>query len=298
MLKSLLKSITNGTLKLFGLKLVKDKPKRKKESAPAIKMRYVHDPAFSYMNNDLYQEMLYEELAGYAEIFFSNDIIGITDRFNLKDQISEFFNTYTKREHTDNTSGSGFHNAFWLFLFCRAMNPELIIESGVWKGHSTWLFEQASPDAHIFGFDKNLEHVEYQNLKAKLIELDWNHYDLPEFNPQKALVFFDCHVNHAKRIIEANKKGFKHLIFDDNPPVHKLYSHIPGIPTAHMVYSGVGLDSPKISWSWNNKKLTRNIDLEQAQRAQKLIHEHLYFPDVGGPTRYGGFTFLTYVQLK
>jgi len=48
-LKSLLKSITNATLKLFGLKLVKDKTKRKKESAPAIKMRYVHDPAFSYM---------------------------------------------------------------------------------------------------------------------------------------------------------------------------------------------------------------------------------------------------------
>lgn len=297
-MKKLIKSFINGTLGLFDLKLVREKPKHKKGSAPAIKMKHVHDPAFSYMNNNRYQDMLFDELREYAAPFFSKSVIDIDDQFNIKEQIIEFFNTYTKRKYTDNTSGSGFHNAFWLFLLCRAMNPEIIVESGVWKGHSTWLFEQACPDASIFGFDKNLNHLEYNHLKANLLEHDWNQFDFPEFNPKKALVFFDCHVNHAKRIIEAHMKGFKHLLFDDNPPAHKVYSHIPGIPTAHMVYSGIGLDSPDISWIWNNEEITKSIDTEQAKQAQKLIQEHNYLPDVGGPTRYGGFTFLTYVQLK
>jgi hypothetical protein len=161
----------------------------------------------------------------------------------------------------------------------------------------TWLLEQACPDAKIFGFDRNLKNVEYKNLNATLIEMDWSTYQLPEFNPDKAFIFFDCHVNHAKRLLEAKEKGFKHIIFDDNPPIHKIFSHIPGIPTAAMLQANQGIDNPDISWVWNEKDISRNIDPVEAKKAKELIKIHHVFPDVGGPTRYGGFAFLTYIQI-
>ena len=119
----------------------------------------------------------------------------------------------------------------------------------------------------------------------------------PKFNPENGLVFFDCHVNHAQRMLEAKAKGFKHILFDDNPPVHKIFSHVPGIPTAAMLHYEQGIDSKEISWIWNGKEISRDIDPDQANQAKELIKIHHILPDVGGPTRYGGFAFLTYIQI-
>ena len=58
-----------------------------------------------------------------------------------------------------------------------------------------------------------------------------------------------------------------------------------------------GLDASEISWFWNDQEVTRSIDLEEADQAKELIKIHYLLPDVGGPTRYGGFAFLTYVQI-
>jgi hypothetical protein len=118
-----------------------------------------------------------------------------------------------------------------------------------------------------------------------------------KIDPDKALIFFDCHINHAQRIIEAKAKGFKHLLFDDNPPIHKIFTHMPGIPTAAMLAAKEGIDTPEISWVWNGKEVTEPIDLEEARQASELIKAHHMLTDVGGLTRYGGFAFLTYVQI-
>ncbi len=297
MIKKFIKNIIKATLEVFGFKLVKIKPPKNNTGQPALKMKHIHDPSYSFMVDSTYQKMLYDELLEYAEHFFSADYLEVKDKCSMRKNIADFFNIYSSRKYTDNTSGSGFHNAFWIFLFCRTMDPNLIVESGVWKGHTTWLMEQACPDAKIFGFDLNLKQLEYKNLKAKLIEDDWNNYDFQRVDPDRSFIFFDCHVNHAKRILEAKEKGFRHLIFDDNPPIHKIYSHIPGIPTAHMIYSGQAFNKTEISWFRNDREITKPIDPNEVKKARNLIKHHRYFPDVGGPTRYGGFAFLTYVQL-
>jgi hypothetical protein len=293
-IKDLINKVLN---RLFGVQIIRTIHLPKKKTEPKSKMKFVHDPVYSYMTSPRYREMLYEELAEYADQFFSLDYFPSPPLPDIKILISDFFELYTNRQLTDNTHGSGFHNAFWIYLFTRILDPELIVESGVWKAHTTWLLEQACPEATIFGFDRNLKHVEYGDLKATLIESDWGTFQFPQFNRDKSFVFFDCHVNNALRILEAKEKGFKHLLFDDNPPVHKIFSHIPGIPTAAMLNSGLGIDQPEINWVWNGKEVTRSIDIEQARKAKELIKVHQVFPDVGGPTRYGGFAFLTYVQI-
>jgi hypothetical protein len=297
-MKSNLTSIINTYLRrLFGIQINKVKKTPAKIQQPKRKSIYLHDPAYSYMQSSEYTVMLIDELAQIAEGFFSSLKINTRSTPSIKKIVEDFYGLYKNRSMTDNTHGSGFHNAFWIYLFARVLDPELIVESGVWRAHTTWLLTQACPEATIFGFDRNLKHVDYDDLKATLIESDWGTYQFPHFNPEKSFVFFDCHVNNAQRILEAKEKGFKHLLFDDNPPVHKIFSHIPGIPTAAMLNSGLGIDQPEIKWVWNEEEVTRSIDIEQAKKAKELIKIHQIFPDVGGPTRYGGFAFLTYVQI-
>lgn len=260
-------------------------------------MKFVHDPVSSYMVDQDHKDQLIRELAVVADGFRAGGYLPTFTNSTSEDIVKEFFITYTSRELTDNTHGSGFHNAFWLYYISRILDPELIVESGIWKGHTTWLLSQACPKADKYGFDISLNKLEYPDLDVQFFEQDWQSYSFPSFDPDKALIFFDCHVNHAQRLIEAKAKGFKHIIFDDNPPIHKIFSHVPGIPTAAMLNSGEGIDKTEISWVWNNKTYNEPIDPEEAQQAKKLIKAHHTLPDVGGITRYGGFAFLTYVQI-
>lgn len=290
-------SINSFLRKLLGIQIIKVNKKPKKSQQPKFRSKYLHDPVYSYMISPVYKMMLIDDLTQIAEGFFLSGEIFQIETPPLKPIIEDFFKIYTDRKLTDNTHGSGFHNAFWIFLFSRILDPNLIVESGVWKAHTTWLLEQACPSADIYGFDRKLKYVEYKNLNATLIEMDWSTYQFPEFNPEKAFVFFDCHVNNAQRLLEAKDKGFKHILIDDNPPVHKVFRYIPGIPTALMLFSDQGINQKEISWVWNGKEVSRTIDIDEARRAKEIIKIHQVFPDVGGPTGYGGFDYLTYVQI-
>jgi len=256
-----------------------------------------HDPAYSYMQDQVYRDQLIYELSLTADLIRAKNYFPTNPDLNTTTIIKDFFKIYSSRTQTDNTFGSGFHTAFWIYYIARLLDPELIVESGVWKGHTSWLLSQACPNARQYGFDKSLNHLEYNNLNVTMVEHDWQTYQFPDFDQNRALVFFDCHVNHAQRIIESKNKGFKHLLFDDNPPIHKLFSYIPGIPTAAMLYTGEGIEAPEIRWVWNGKEVIYPIDRDQAKQARELIKIHDLLPDVGGPTGYGGFTFLTYVQI-
>jgi hypothetical protein len=297
-MKKKIKQIIQSLLKnVLGIQIYRVKKKTPDEEKPQLKMKYVHDPAYSYMALPEHQERLNAELAQVVDGFLANNFFPNASGTSSLQIVRDFFAIYRHREKTDNTHGSGFHNAFWLYTISRILDPELIVESGVWKGHASWLMDQACPNADQYGFDISLNKYEFPNLNAQMFEQDWQTFSFPSFDPDKALIFFDCHINHAQRIIEAKAKGFKHLLFDDNPPIHKIFSHMPGIPTAAMLAAKEGIDTPEISWVWNGKEVTEPIDLEEARQASELIKAHHMLADVGCLTRYGGFAFLTYVQI-
>jgi len=293
-IKKLIQSFLKNTL---GIQIHRVKAKSSQAEKPKLKMRYEQDPAFSYMEDPVYQDRLMQELAQIGDSFRNKGSLPSYSDSSSLSIVKDFFRIYSSRKLTDNTHGSGFHNAFWLYFIARFFNPELIVESGVWKGHSSWLLHQACPEAEQYGFDISLNKFEIPELRSQMFQQDWGSFEFPSFNPDRALIFFDCHVNHAQRILEAKEKGFKHILFDDNPPIHKVYSHIPGIPTAAMLVANEGIDATSINWVWNGEKVSRSIDPAQAHQARDLIKVHEILPDVGGPTRYGGFAFLTYVQI-
>lgn len=257
------------------------------------------DPSSSYMRDASFHRMLIKELGGAAEAHFSSRLKHIGSDISYDETVKDFFEIYSKRPIKDNTGGSGFHNAFWLFVTARAVNPSLIVESGVHKGHTTYLLSKACPDAKILGFDINLSRLQYKNISASYYEHDWASYHFDHIDPERSLVFFDCHVNHALRIRQAHKNGFRHLVFDDNPPAYKLYGYgLPGFPTASMVWNAPSLkDFPKIEWMWRGKQISYPVDMNELNDTRTLMKAHEPYPDVGASTRYGGFSFLSYVNL-
>jgi len=80
---------------------------------------------------------------------------------DLEKDLDKFCEIYASRPIQDNTGGMGFNHSFALWKMLRVLNPDLVIESGIWKGHSTWLIETTLPNAKIISFDTNLTLRQY-----------------------------------------------------------------------------------------------------------------------------------------
>jgi hypothetical protein len=264
-----------------------------------VRLERVHDISGSYMLTPAVHAQLIATLAAEARAFFQDRIGGAMGTgLDYEAEVARFWQLFRSRPFGENMGGSGFHNAFWIYLSCRTLNPSLVVESGVWKGHTSWLLRQTCPRAEIHGFDINLSRLDYQG-GVKFHLMDWSAFPLTHVDPDRALVFFDCHINHARRIIEAHERGIRHLLFDDNPPIHLLHAFgLPGFPTANMIYNEQDQLAQDVSWYWQGQKRSYSADLDEMAKARSLIEVHEEFPNVGGITRYGGFAFLTYVRLK
>ena len=75
------------------------------------------------------------------------------------DSLEEFLGIYSERPIKNNHGGVLAPHAFGLWFMARELAPDVIIESGVWRGMTTWLLEKACPDAQIYSFDIDLNLV-------------------------------------------------------------------------------------------------------------------------------------------
>lgn len=162
-----------------------------------------------------------------------------------------------------------------LYDICERVKPDLIVESGTFKGNSLWLFRNARPDAKIHSFD-----ISYGALAWRDESIDYNEYDITDygdsFNPKENdLIFFDDHQNQVERLKWAYRHGFKHIVFDDNIPADKqnLFNYPPEI----------SLQEANISM-W----------------MPEILDEYIILPYDGSfpQGRNGGQTYLTYVKLS
>lgn len=287
--------VLNRVLRHFGARIIAERG-----NIPSSIVR-LHDPSHSYMHDSGITNALLDELAEIADAhFLSITPTAVNESLDLKAEIRQFFSVYAGRPFIENTGGSGFHNAFWLYLTARMVAPQVFIESGVWKAHTTWLISKAIPDASIFAYDIDLSRVEYSGPAIEFHQFDWSVDDADKFAGKACCAYFDCHIDHARRILEARQRGIKYLLFDDDPPLEKLYAYLlPGFPTASMLSRGQhrGLVSP-VKWVSRGKNVEYEFDESQAEEAASLIKTHRHFPDVGGPTMFGGFSYLSFVELR
>ncbi len=171
---------------------------------------------------------------------------------NLQSELEAFQAIYSTRPIKDNSGGMGFNHSFALWKMLRLLKPELVVESGIWKGHSTWLIEIAVPNTKIISFDPDLSMRQYISPNVIYAENDFQYYDWSRENLEHSLIFFDDHQNSYSRILLAYFFGFKKIIFEDNYSINQgdFYSLI------HL-FSNSGF--PDIQMSKNHRKSLRTI---------------------------------------
>ena len=144
----------------------------------------------------------------------------VWDPNEMRTYLKEFLGVYSQRPIFDNQGGQKAAQLFYSWFVAKKMKPEIIIESGVFKGQGTWAFENASPNSKIICLDPYLNDYEgYRSKTAQYIEHDFKQIDWSIIkNKDQVLCFFDDHQNAFERVVHAKMCGFKYLMFEDNYP--------------------------------------------------------------------------------
>jgi hypothetical protein len=128
----------------------------------------------------------------------------------------------------DNEQGLRGVSAFALYWFTRSLDPALVFEVGVWRGFSTWIIEQAAPQAQlhcldpVFMFEPYLRRRRvgrtYRSPRASYSSQDFSCVPVAELavDRPRTLVFFDDHQNKLPRLRQCHAAGVEHVVFDDN----------------------------------------------------------------------------------
>ena len=130
-------------------------------------------------------------------------------------ELNNFLKIYNNRPIKNNVGGCQINHAFALYCILKKIKPKLVIESGVYKGQTTWLIEKTLPKAKLICIDIDLSQRKYISKKAQYSNIDFKFHDFSKI-PVNTLVFFDDHINHLNRLKEANFFGIKNIILEDN----------------------------------------------------------------------------------
>tara|TARA_B100000945_G_C20408630_1_gene611411 strand:- start:1047 stop:1979 length:933 start_codon:yes stop_codon:yes gene_type:complete len=146
----------------------------------------------------------------YKKGFFISDT-------EIRKELKKFLKIYKNRPIKSNKFGIQFPHMFASYVILKKIKPKFVVESGVYKGQSTWLIERVLPKAKLLCLDPDLNNRKYISKKAKYSKIDFKDHDFSNI-PENSLVFFDDHQHCMDRLIQAKWLGFKHIIFEDNYP--------------------------------------------------------------------------------
>ena len=145
----------------------------------------------------------------------------------LLKELKIFLRLYKKKPISNNFSGMKIEHCFALYSFLKKLKPKYVIESGVWKGQTTWLIKETLKNVKLFSIDIDLSQKEVNYKDVKYLNKDISQYNWNKINKNKTLIIFDDHVCFSKRINFLLKNKFKHIIFDDNLPNNFISYYTP-----------------------------------------------------------------------
>jgi hypothetical protein len=208
-----------------------------------------------------------------------------------------------------NNNGMAPDTALYLYYWIRELAPKLIVESGTWRGFSTWVMRQAAPEAKIISLDPIFS-LGYCLDAAKIGPVYWP-ADLERIGtdfsccgfefmakPDPSIVLFDDHQNKIHRLQQAIQKGFQHIIFDDNLPgqaTHLTFFHYLKDPSIKAWMEQVIERFEIFPPLWDTQAGMRNETLVPGLNIPR--DPALACLDTTGQAR-SGYTWLTYVKIK
>ncbi|MFB0492783.1 hypothetical protein ABIE45_005369 [Methylobacterium sp. OAE515] len=222
---------------------------------------------------------------------------GIPAGGDLLEQVQTFWDLIPSAPVRQRRGGSGFNGALQLYVAMRALEPDYVIESGVFRGLTTWVIRQACPHARIFCHDPDLSGLQYRDPQARYSTADWSTADWSMLDPAATVAFFDDHVAQGRRVVEAQARGLTRLLFDDDAAGHRIHAHGgPAHPTIAMI-TGPERSPEPIRWTRNGRAFEQPADDALVPQAAGLILRSHAFDDLHRATGYSPAR-LTSVTLR
>jgi hypothetical protein len=175
----------------------------------------------------------------------------------MLERLEEFAALYEQRPIENNAGGMLSPHAFLAWFALSELKPKAIIESGIWLGQGTWLFEQACPEAKLYCIDPNLGRVRYRSTRADYFDKDFATIDWTGLPKAETVLFFDDHQDAYERVKLAKWFGFKHLLFEDNYPPRQgdCYSLKQAFAHAGLQFAPAYSDSLKRKYKHAKRRL-------------------------------------------
>jgi hypothetical protein len=213
--------------------------------------------------------------------------------------VGEFFQIHADSPAGENPGGSGVNDSLWLFVLARALQPARIVESGTHLGHSAWIFHRACPETSIDTFDVDTGKLAWSHALLRAHEGDWTAGVQADPANAEALVFFDDHINHARRVAEAFARGFRWVLVDDNFAATQLHATGgPPLPSLAMLFDPEIGPGDEIAWSRGGKDYAWTYTAEAEYGAHALIERYAPLPELAEITRFPPGSGLSLVRLK
>ena len=195
---------------------------------------------------------------------------------------------------TNLQGGMGYNNGLVVFVFTRAVSPGMILESGVWRGFSTYILDQASSEqALIKCFDINLSRLEWRSSKAEYFEADITESKF-DWLEERRLALFDDHVPHYTRLKYSLEHNIDFIILDDDVSVETTHSDgWPPIPTASMIMNYDSIPH-EFTWSSHDRRGLAKISGLECQDIQEGFY-YQTLPDLWPLTGYQSSSFTSFL---
>ena len=237
-----------------------------------------------------------EKIANFL-LEFGKSFGMLFEKKTLLKNIELYDQLFKNRPISDLTGGMGYNKGLILYiLFCH-YQPRVSIESGVWRGFTTYLIDNAIfEDSKLYCFDIDLSRNEFFSKKATYYENDitlFSELDLSKVD----IAFFDDHISIYERLklcIE-NKIGI--VILDDDLGLTQVHTDgNPPIPTASMIFNYEEIPK-KFEWVFNG--ITYRADISNLSVDEiKKFYKYIPFPSLKEYTGYDNYSFASLLLKK
>lgn len=207
----------------------------------------------------------------------------------LTKYVEEFEIVFMQSPVKEHESGFGYNEGVFFYTILRIINPELVIESGVMKGFTTYLIDAATNDnCKIFSYDINFENKVFSSKKAQ-----YNNFDIsnkvPLVKNKRAVALWDDHTSQLDRLKFSQEHNIEFNFFDDDLSILNLHSDgWPPVPTISMLndIKQNKIQAEELNWISRNRTGTAYLKNFQNVDCLQEVKFHKIFPQLFEITGY------------
>lgn len=256
-------------------------------SAVGMRLTMIARDFEEYPLNDTVLYRLFRDLAACADKWFKDQECFEVVIFDTEAWVKDFYLSYLKSPFREQIGGSRFNNLLWLSLLSRAFDPTIIIDSGTYTGASAWALSLGAPNSEMWSFDIDLSQLKWRCPGVQYHEQDWSEYAFGVKLGPRTLVYFDDHVDQARRLLEAHERSIGLAIFDDDFPVFpalQMAHEGKAFPKIEFVLSDELRCEKEVAWRSGHHTWRWPVDVAYLDRARDVIAASERLPDTSSIT--------------